>query len=91
MYYWDGQRWVSTLSPDRRQRWNGSSWEPVVGPAYALAPFVPARRPRQPITGVVIVAAIKRWTWAYYAILVLVGFTLLGTVYNSSTWSPAER
>jgi hypothetical protein len=31
---------------------------------------------------VVIVAATQRWTWAYYAILVLIGFTMLGTVYN---------
>jgi hypothetical protein len=161
MYYWDGQRWVSALSPDGRQRWNGAAWEPFAGPAYAMAPFAPARPPRQPtswtrplqyaviarylaaalygltlpfvlsgymsqvmqqslqrqqstyppgegpppgftdmmtsiltaslwvgtliglaIAGIVIVAAIKRWTWAYYAILVLVGFTLLGTVYN---------
>lgn len=42
MYYWDGQRWVSTLSPDGRQRWNGSKWELVVGPAFAPAPYVAA-------------------------------------------------
>ena len=161
MYYWDGHRWTSTLSPDGRHRWNGSTWEPV--PAVAYAPeyhqsrpqlrrptswtrplqyaviaryatsaiyglFVPLlmrgymsqvmqqslRQQRQsyppgvaPPPGfvdmmnsivagslwvgaiigltlaiVVIVATIKRWSWAYYAILVLVGFTLLGTVYN---------
>jgi hypothetical protein len=34
------------------------------------------------ITAVAIVGAIKRWTWAYYLILVLLGFTLLGTVFN---------
>jgi hypothetical protein len=34
------------------------------------------------LTATAIVAAIKRWAWAYYAILVLLGFTLLGTVYN---------
>jgi len=161
MYYWDGQRWVSALSPDGRQRWNGSAWEAFAGPAYAMAPFVPARPPREPtswtrplqyavvaryvaaslygltlpfvlsgymaqvmqqsiqrqqgayppgeapppgftdmmtsvmtaslwigtliglaLTVAVVVAAIRRWTWAYYAILVLVGLTLLGTVYN---------
>jgi hypothetical protein len=31
---------------------------------------------------VAIIAAVKRWTWAFYAILVLIGFTLLGTVFN---------
>ncbi len=160
MYYWDGQRWVSTLSPDGRHRWNGSAWEPLAVPAYVPA-YQPARPPRQPtswtrplqlaviawyaqsavyevflpfwmggymsqvvqqsvqrqqnayppgegpppgftemmsslMTGslwigafigvtiavVAIVAAWKRWVWAYYAILVLVGFGMLGFVYN---------
>jgi hypothetical protein len=31
----------------------------------------------------VIVATIKRWAWAYYVVLVLVGFSLLGVVYSS--------
>ncbi|HKC20710.1 MAG TPA: hypothetical protein VKE27_13890, partial [Candidatus Dormibacteraeota bacterium] len=31
---------------------------------------------------VAIIAAVKRWPWAYYVILGLVGFTLLGTVFN---------
>lgn len=161
MYYWDGQQWASTLSPDGRFRWNGSTWEPV--PALAYPPPYYAGRPqhREPtswtqplqiavvaryvasglyglalpfwmqgymsavmqrslqqqqqayppgqgpppgftnmmnsvvtgsvwigaifglaITIVVIVGAIRRWTWAHYVILALLGFTLLGTVFN---------
>ena len=34
MYYWDGQRWVSTLSHDGRSRWNGTAWV-ATGPVYA--------------------------------------------------------
>lgn len=160
MYFWDGRRWVSTLSPDGRQRWNGSTWEPVAGHAYTppsyqrpatreptswtrplqyaviaryvasgiyglFLPFLlggymsqvmqqSVQRQQQAyppgeapppgftdmmssimtgslwvgvfigltLTVIAIVAAIKRWTWAYYAILVLLGFTMLGTVYN---------
>jgi len=161
MYYWDGQRWVSTLSPDGRHRWNGSAWEPLAVPAYVPAPYQPARPPRQPtswtrplqiaviawyaqsavyevflpfwmggymseivqqsvqrqqnayppgegpppsftdlmsslapgslwigafigvtIAVVAIVAAWKRWVWAHYAILVLLGLGTLGFVYN---------
>jgi hypothetical protein len=33
MFYWDGQRWLSTLSPDGRSRWNGTAWAPA-GHAY---------------------------------------------------------
>lgn len=160
MYYWDGQRWASTLSPDRRFRWNGTSWEPLPAPAYAAAFAAPPQRvatswtaplqiavtlryvlagiyalmlpflmggymsqvmqqsiQRQQetlppgaapppaaftammtsvMTGslwvgavfgialsvVAIVAAIRRWVWAYYVILVLLGFTLAGSVFN---------
>ena len=160
MYYWDGQRWASTLSPDRRFRWNGTAWEPVspalhppayVAPAqreptswtrplqiavilrYALAGIyalmLPAlmsgymsqvvqrsiERQQQAfpsgatpppaaftdmmtslMTGslwagavigfglsvVAIIAAIKRWVWAYYLILALLGFTLVSSVFN---------
>ena len=161
MYFWDGQQWASTLSPDGRFRWNGSKWEPVPAMAYP-APYYAGRAPqREPtswtqplqiavvaryvasglyglalpfwmqgymsavmqrslqqqqqayppgqgpppgfldmmnsvvtgsiwigaviglaITIVAIVAAVRRWTWAYYVILVLLGFTLLGTVFN---------
>jgi hypothetical protein len=161
MYYWDGQQWAWTLSPDGRFRWNGSTWEPVPTMAYP-APYYrgspPQREPTswtQPlqiaviaryvasglyglalpfwmqgymsavmqrslaqqqqayppgqgpppgftdmmnsiVTGsiwigtviglalavVAIVGAVKRWTWAYYLILVLLGFTLLGTMFN---------
>lgn len=41
LYYWDGSRWISTLSPDGRSRWNGSAWVPAAtmppagGPAYS--------------------------------------------------------
>ena len=162
MYYWDGQRWSSTLSPDGRFRWNGSAWEPlgafaspppyyaaggaqrqptswtqplqiaivaryVAAGLYGLAqPFLlqgymtsvmqrslqqqqaaypPGATPPPgltdmmtsiatasvwlgafigfAITVVAIVAAIRRWTWAFYVILVLLGFTLLGTVFNA--------
>jgi hypothetical protein len=160
MYYWDGQHWASTLSPDGRFRWNGSAWEAVphavYTPAYAspapvreptswtrplqiaiivryvatglyaiVLPFLvsgymshvvqqsvaqqqrvypPGQAPPAAfndmmssilvgslwagailglaITVVAVVGAIRRWTWAYYVILVLLGFTLLGTVFN---------
>ena len=161
MYYWDGERWASTLSPDGRFRWNGSTWEPVPAHVNPQAYYASGAPPRQPtswtqplqiavtaryvasalyglalpfwmqgymsavmqrslqqqqqayppgqgpppgftdmmtsiattsiwlgaiiglaITIVAIIAAIQRWTWAYYAILVLLGFTLLGTVFN---------
>jgi hypothetical protein len=161
MYYWDGQQWVSTLTPDGRFRWNGSAWEAVPARAYP-PPYNPDRPLRREPTSwtqplqiavvarygaaglyglalpfwmqgyiaevmqrslqqqqqaypagqapppgfadmmnaivfgsiwigaiigvaiaiVAIVGAIKRWTWAYYVILVLLGFTLLGTVFN---------
>jgi hypothetical protein len=41
LYYWDGQRWASTLAADGRFRWNGTAWAPAVaGPAnpYGYAP-----------------------------------------------------
>lgn len=159
MYYWDGQRWVSTLSPDRRFRWNGAAWEPVPPPLYPPAHAAPASReptswtlplqiaviaryvlagiyglmlpvlmkgymsqaiqvglqrqqqayppgaPPPPgftemmssimigslwagaiigvaLSVVAIVAALHRWIWAYYVILVLIGFTLAGSVFN---------
>lgn len=162
MYYWDGQRWTSTLSPDGRFRWNGTAWEPVPASAIALGYYQAPRTVREltswtmPLQAAVIVryvavglyglllpfwaggymsqvmqqsiqrqeqayppgeapppaftdmitsmmtvslwlsagiglliavvavvAAIRRWTWAYYVILVLVGFTLFGTVINA--------
>jgi hypothetical protein len=161
MYFWDGQQWASTLSPDGRFRWNGSTWEPMPAMSYP-APYYPVRPLRreqtswtQPLqiavvarylasglyglalpfwmhgymsavmqrslqqqqqayppgqgpppgftdmmnsivtgsiwigaifglalTVVAIVGAVQRWTWAYYLIVVLLGFTLLGTVFN---------
>jgi len=48
MYYWDGARWVSTLSPDGRYRWNGSAWQPVAAPSYAGPPYVAPRIVRTP-------------------------------------------
>lgn len=161
MYYWDGQRWASTISPDGRFRWNGAAWEAL--PSSTVAPgFYPAPRSvREPtswtqplqllvivryvlvgiyglllpfwatgyetqlmqqsiqrqqqsyppgtgpppgftdlmtsvmttsiwigailgvlISVVAVVAAIRRWVWAYYVILVLLGLTLFSTVIN---------
>lgn len=34
------------------------------------------------ISGVAVVAAIRRWVWAYYGILVLLGLALLSTAFN---------
>jgi hypothetical protein len=160
MYYWDGQRWVSTLSPDGRHRWNGTAWVPAPQSVYPAQQYTAQQarestswtRPlqiaviaRYGLTGVyavmvpflmggymtqvvqqsiqrqqqayppgatpppgfaemmssimtgslwvgaligaalsivAIVAAIKRWVWAYYVILVLLGFTLAGSVFN---------
>src|SRR5205823_570465 len=48
MYYWDGQRWASALSPDGRYRWNGSAWEPAAPYPYAIPPPAPSRPSRQP-------------------------------------------
>ena len=67
MYYWDGQRWASTLSPDGRFRWNGAAWEPVQ--SSALAPgFYPAPRTvREPTS----------WTQPLQ-ILVIIRYVLVG-------------
>lgn len=27
-YFWDGQQWVSTVSPDGKFRWTGTAWVP---------------------------------------------------------------
>jgi hypothetical protein len=154
MYYWDGARWISTLSPDGRYRWNGTSWVAAVTQGYVPAPVQPAPRRREPtswtrpmqyavaawygmsalftltvplfmgplmsqimdesfqrqeqlnpevspppaelvqamtsfmdvavwisafvgvvICGVFIVGALKRWTWAFYVVLVLLGIS----------------
>jgi hypothetical protein len=40
LYYWDGQRWVTTLSHDGLSRWNGRAWIPV-----AAAPAPPYSQP----------------------------------------------
>ena len=32
-WYWDSQKWLSTLSPDGKTRWNGASWVAVTGVA----------------------------------------------------------
>jgi hypothetical protein len=47
MYYWDGQTWKTTLSPDGRFRWDGSRWTPVssmMATPYGMAPL-PQREP----------------------------------------------
>ena len=159
MYYWDGQRWASTLSPDGRFRWNGTAWEPLPPALYPPTHAVPPQREatswtlplqiaviaRYALSGVYAlmlpflmsgymsqvtqlsiqrqqhayppgaapppgfaelmssimtgslwagailgfglsvlarVAAVKRWVWAYYVILALLGFTLAGSVFN---------
>jgi hypothetical protein len=43
MFYWDGQQWVSTLSPDGRSRWNGTTWVPT-GHAYGPPTYQAAGR-----------------------------------------------
>lgn len=161
LYYWDGQQWISTISPDGRFRWNGSAWVPTsqsfapptypqpgyaqrvptswtkplqfaVAGWYALSaiytltlPFwmggmmadimnrsmqrqqqrYPYATPPPPefvntmtsvMTGAVwigalfgfaiclvaIVGALNRWTWLYYAVMVLLGLGLLGVPVN---------
>lgn len=48
LYYWDGSRWISTLSPDGRWRWNGVAWVPlssmVAPPRQYYAQPLPTRR-----------------------------------------------
>lgn len=48
MYYWDGQRWVSTLSPDGRHRWSGVAWVPVLDRPFTAASGTQARDARTP-------------------------------------------
>jgi hypothetical protein len=40
LFYWDGLKWVSTLSPDGRSKWNGTSW--------VVLPSMPATVQRGP-------------------------------------------
>ena len=72
LYYWDGQKWVSTLSPDGRFRWNGTAWVPVAGiPAPGYAQYQLPRSVRVPTS----------WTQpmqiAVVAWYVLSGFSLV--------------
>src|ERR1700675_1358486 len=48
LYYWDGQRWLTTLSPDGRSRWNGSMWVPVAFAPPIAAPIQPRPSSRVP-------------------------------------------
>jgi hypothetical protein len=49
LYYWDGSRWISTLSPDGRWKWNGSAWVPVTGMVAAgFAPYPSYQQPATP-------------------------------------------
>jgi hypothetical protein len=41
LYYWDGRRWISTLSPDGRSRWNGYAWAPMAPMRPMAAPAYP--------------------------------------------------
>ena len=67
MYYWDGQRWASTLSPDGRFRWNGAAWEAV--PSSGLAPgfYQPPGTVREPTS----------WTQPLQ-LLVIIRYVLIG-------------
>src|SRR5580704_963424 len=48
LYYWDGEKWVSTLSNDGRSRWNGSAWVPVFASAAPGLYAQPRSGPRVP-------------------------------------------
>lgn len=48
MYYWDGQAWRSTISPDGRFRWDGSTWQPVSSMVVATPYGMMARPQREP-------------------------------------------
>jgi hypothetical protein len=161
MYLWDGQRWVSALSPDGKNRWDGSAWVPVTASDYPRVANMPRPKTRETtswtkplqyavagwfvlfgiysallplamrdyisavaqqsvqrqrrtyppgeapppgftdlmntvmsatlwseaiffvaIAVVAIVGAWKRWTWSYYAVLVVLGIGLIGLVFN---------
>lgn len=174
LYYWDGQRWVTTLSQDGRSRWNGAAWFPVaaapapphayiqpragsrvptewtkplqyavaawylfraiyvialpfsmVGPmsdylnqlmqqqaqldpsaapppaeflttlnSFLIAGFAIGAAIGVAISVVVIIGALKRWTWVFYAVLVLLALETLSfpfavvSAFASSTLSP---
>ena len=175
LYYWDGERWVSTLSNDGRSRWNGFAWVPVgamatpglnatprtgarvptgwtkplqysviayylasaiwavAGPFLLAAPISDyvnqvmqqnaALNPDTPpppadvlstinsiltvalaigaaigvaIAAVAIIGALRRWTWVFYAVLVLLGLTTLSfpftliSAFTTSTLSPMK-
>ena len=164
-FYWDGQKWVSTMSPDGHYRWTGSAWLPLAGivrgPAYPhyqqpamVRMATPWMKPMQfavvtwylitglyalslpfwmssvafqaifqaesppysnashappdvvgpataiisgflwisaivavAIAAVVILGALKRWTWMFYVVLVLFGLTSLslpGSITNAA-------
>jgi len=68
MYYWDGERWQSTLSHDGRSRWNGAAWVPAGQPlAYAPSSTAP-RTVRQPTSWT---RPLQYAIGAYYAISAL--------------------
>jgi hypothetical protein len=46
MYYWDGQAWRSTMSPDGRFRWDGTAWTPVS--SMLATPYGLPRATREP-------------------------------------------
>ncbi len=151
MYYWSGERCVTTLSPDGRHRWDGNTWVPVPGGSNLYyQPPTPRREPTSwtrplqyaviawyalsalstvgsrylmsgvmgqvvnrtiqqqeqtypsppsgyadsmtafmnamiwfgvlfglAIAAVAIIGAVKRWTWVYYVVLVLLGLGAL--------------
>ena len=71
MYLWDGQRWVSTLSPDGRSRWDGAAWTPVA--PFAPIPYeAPRKPPREPTS------------WTHPLQYTVVGWSALAAIYRLS-------
>lgn len=46
-FYWNGERWVATLSDDEQWRWDGTKW--VAAKESALAPAPTYSQPAHPI------------------------------------------
>src|SRR5579859_7241611 len=73
MYYWDGERWQSTLSPDGLSRWNGSAWVPAGGPPAYAPSLAGPRMVRQPTSWT---KPLQYAIGTYYAISALYVLTL---------------
>lgn len=75
MYYWDGQSWRSTLSPDGRLRWDGASWTPVH--ATVATPYGMVARPQREHTSWTRPLQISVAGWYVWSIL----YTLAGPLW----------